>query len=407
VHLVLRGLAGELRRRRLVALLSVSLILQFSFGAEVFVTFTLFAAIALAIAFGLADTRLRAQLRGVLGPIVLAYAITAVVVSPYLYYAFQPGGLPIVLSRTDKFSNDLFAFFVPPPDIKLGGTTFAATTSKFSAGFVEGGAYFGLPLMVVVILGARRRWRRIDGKVMVLTLLVVLICSMGGHLMIDGKWTIPLPWAIAHRLPVLGQALPSRFVVYAFLIAGILAAIWLAQARLRALSWALPIASVAFLWPAIGAGFWSSTPDIPRLFTNAAYRNVITPRDTALLLPVGGSGNSMLWQAEAGLRFKMASGYVVPPEAPDPYAHDPVYPTLTGGALVPDEERAASRFLTSHGVTVAVVDPTSPLAALWVPILKRLGWRAATAGGAIVLRPGPSLEPPPVETKIAIPSVGG
>ena len=39
------------------------------------------------------------------------------IVSPYLYYAFQPGGLPILLSRTDMFSNDLLAFVTPLPDI--------------------------------------------------------------------------------------------------------------------------------------------------------------------------------------------------------------------------------------------------------------------------------------------------
>ena len=44
VHIVLRGLAGELSRRWFVVLLVVALTLQFSFGAEVFVSFTLFAA---------------------------------------------------------------------------------------------------------------------------------------------------------------------------------------------------------------------------------------------------------------------------------------------------------------------------------------------------------------------------
>ena len=49
---------------------------------------------------------------------------------------------------------------------------------------------------------------------MVLTF-VVLICSMGGHLDVGGPASIPLPWAVGHHLPVLGLALPSRFVVYA------------------------------------------------------------------------------------------------------------------------------------------------------------------------------------------------
>ena len=91
VHLVLRGLAGDLSRRRLFLLLVLALVLQFSFGAEVFVSFTLFGAVALAVGYPFADSRLRASLPSVLVPILLAYATTALIVSLYLYYALQPG----------------------------------------------------------------------------------------------------------------------------------------------------------------------------------------------------------------------------------------------------------------------------------------------------------------------------
>jgi hypothetical protein len=96
------------------------------------------------------------------------------------------------------------------------------------------------------------------------------------------------------------------------------------------------------------------------------------------------------WQAEAHLRFRMASGYFVPPEAPDPYKHEPIYPSLIAGVAVPDQEGAAASFIARHGVTVAALDPSSPLSQRWVPILERLGWHARTVGGAVVLRPGAS-----------------
>ena len=387
VHLVLRGLAGELGRGRLWVLLVVALVLQFSFGAEVFVSFTLFGAVAMAIAYVFAEADLRARLRSVLGSIVLAYLTTAVIVSPYLYYAFEPGGLPILVWRTNMFSNDLLGFVIPTEVTKLGGTDFLSTSGRFSAGIVEGGAYFGLPLIAMICLGARRCRRTVAGKVMIGTLLVVVICSLGGRLHVNGETSIPLPWAILDRLPVLGLALPSRFVVYGFLIGAVLAAWWLANAPKRFAPWLLAVLSVAFIWPAIGQGFWRGTPALPSLFTSSKYRDVITSRDTALLLPVGIGGYSMLWQAEAGLRFKMASGYVVPPEASDPYKDDPAYPTLTAGDRVPDVEGAAASFLNTHGVTVAVVDPSLPQATPWISILERLGWKARTVGGAVVLRP--------------------
>ena len=64
VHLVLRAMAGELGRRWFVVLLVAALTLQFGFSAEVFVSFTLFAAVALALAFAFGDSELRAALRG-------------------------------------------------------------------------------------------------------------------------------------------------------------------------------------------------------------------------------------------------------------------------------------------------------------------------------------------------------
>jgi hypothetical protein len=389
VHLVLRGLSGEIRRRWFVVLMVVCLAFQFLFSAEVFVSFTLFGAVAYLAAYLLGDPALRERLLGLLPPIAGSYLVTAVIVSPYLYYALQPGGLPILLGRTDHFSADLLSFVVPTLITKVGGAHFLSTSNRFNAGFVEGGTYLGLPLIAIIVLAARRYWRSTGVRVALITLAAVGICALGGKLQIRGMYTIPLPWAIFHRLPVLGQALPVRFVVYVFLIAGILAAMWLATASWRPGAWALGALAVVFLWPAIGRGFWRGAPDLPKLFTSSAYSDVIGPHDTALLLPVGGSGFSMLWQAEDHLRFTMASGYVVPPEAPDPYKRYAIYPTLTTGAPVPDEERAAASFIASNHITVAVLDPTFPVSAPWVGILRRLGWVATPEGNVYVFRPGP------------------
>ena len=52
------------------------------------------------------------------------------IVSPYLYYAFQPGGLPILVWRTDMFSNDLLGFVIPTEVTKLGGTNLLSTSGS-------------------------------------------------------------------------------------------------------------------------------------------------------------------------------------------------------------------------------------------------------------------------------------
>lgn len=142
VHLVLRGIASELSRRRLIGLLTVALVLQFSFSVEVFASATL--SVALGFGYAFAEPQGRAALRQVAGPLLVAYALTLLIVSPYLYYALKPGGEPVLHWRADLFSADLLGLVVPSQITALAGLTFISTSLKFTAGYVEGGVYLGL-----------------------------------------------------------------------------------------------------------------------------------------------------------------------------------------------------------------------------------------------------------------------
>jgi hypothetical protein len=168
--------------------------------------------------------------------------------------------------------------------------------------------------------------------------------------------------------------------------------------RRSAAAWVLGALAVVSLWPATGRDYWRSTADVPPLFATSAYRSVIRPSDTVLALPVGIAGQSMLWHGMAHLDFKLAGGYLVAPEAPDPYKDDPIYPTLTYGTPVPDQQRRAQRFLRSHHVTVAVLDADAAGGSPWIPMLQQLGWQARTVAGAVVLRPRGIIAAPPQPT---------
>ena len=386
VHVVLRGVALELRTRRFIGLLGLTLLVQAALSVEVLVTVTLSGAVALALAYILGDGVLRAQVRAAVRPIVLAYVGVAVLASPYLYESLAPGGLPILPKRDNNFSADLLSFVVPTRVTAIGGAHFQSTSARFSAGFVEGGAYLGLPLLAMIALSAVRLRRSVGVRVAIGTLLVLFVFSLGGRLQLDGPTQVPLPWALVTHLPILGLILPVRFVAYIFLITAVLAALLLAQTR-RFMSSALGALVIASLWPALGSGLWNSRPPLPALFTDAAYRSVLSARDTVFAPPVGSKGLSMLWQAEAGLRFAVAGGYFLAPEAGDPYSREAIYPTLRLGLPVPNQERAAAAFLRRHGVTVAVIDPALPEARPWPGILTRLGWHGHRIGGTIVMRP--------------------
>jgi hypothetical protein len=387
VLLALRRLDGELSRRAFVGLMVICLVLQISFATEVFATLTLFGAVALALAYLFAEERMRSRLLALLRSLILAYAITAVVAAPYLYYALQPGGLPILPTRNDHFSSDLLSFVVPSALVKVGGIRFLSTSRTFEAGIIEGGSYLGLPLLGMTLLAVKRGWSRPQTRVLISSAVIAAVCSLGGYLQLSQNTGIPMPWWPATHLPVLGLMIPSRFAMFTSLALALLASWWLTVSAHKLLAWALAALSVACLWPAADRGYWKYTKPLPALFTSAHYRNVIGPRDIALLVPVGPRGYSMLWQAETHLRFRMASGYLPPPESPNPYKQDPIYPMLSLGLPVPSVQDAARSFLARHHVTVAVVDPQLPAARPWLGILTRLGWRPKSVGGAIVLRP--------------------
>jgi hypothetical protein len=384
VHIAVRVLAEELSLRWSVVLLTIALVGQFSISTEVFLTFTLFAGIALIVGGLVGDAQTRAAIRRLCVPVAIAYAATAVLVSPYLYYALQPGGPPLMPARAEMFSNDLLSFVFPNPLTLVGGTHFLSITGRFTSGGIEGAAYLGVPLLLLAALAVRKGWRRVEIRTLALMLPIVLICSLGAYLHVDGTTSIRLPWDLVHRLPLLGLALPSRFVVYATLVAAVLAATALASGR--ALPWLLGVISVVSLWPATQFPFWHSVPDVPRLFSTSAYRGVFHPHDVALLLPVGIEGNSMLWQAEARLGFTMAGGYVF---APDPFAGIALGPTLAYNAAVPSAERDARAFIAAHHVTVAVLSAQAVGGSPWPRILARLGWSGVNEDGAVVFRPSP------------------
>ncbi len=387
VDLTLRFMAAEISRRRYVVLLTVALILQFSISAEVFCAATLFAALALGLAYAIGKGEARAAIHGLLVPVAAALGLTLLVVSPYLVYSLKPGMVPVLPGRANTFSADLLGFVVPTQLFAVGGHALRATSTKFTAGLNEGGSYLGIPLIVMAVLGAVVAFRRLAVKVSLAILLIAAVFSLGGYLHVGGVKSIRLPWTLAEHLPILGLMMPARFAVFAALAASVLATIWLARQSLRRGAWVLGILAVVALWPAVGAGHWRGIPGVPQVFTASRYRHLIGSRDVVLALPVGSKGQSMIWQSDASLRFRMVGGYVLAPEAHQPYGHFAIYPTLAFGRPVRHMLAAASVFLRRARPTVAVMAVGQAADSVWLPLLERLQWHPMVVDGAVLLRP--------------------
>lgn len=388
VHLTLLAVEGRMSRRRYLLALAAALTAQFAFSTEVLLGLTLFGGLAIAVGSALASPPVRRGLRSVIPAVAAAYALMAVLVSPYLYFQLRGGGVQVLPKRAEMFSNDLLAFAFPTGFTRLGRSYFATLSHTFTAGPVEGAAYLGLPLLAILAAYGLTEWRRRRTRVLLALLGLALLASLGARLHVAGVATIPLPWALFDELPLVGGALPGRFVVFGALAAAVMVALWLAAPVRRPwLRWTLAGLAVLALLPNLSASAWHGRPYVPAFFSGSAHERYLSKHDTVLVLPIGIAGNSMLWHARADLDFRMAGGYTQPPEAPDPYKGDPIYPTLTYFAPVPDAVDAAHRFIASKRIDAVVLEPHD--AGPWRGLLSAMGLRPQAIGGVLLYRVTP------------------
>lgn len=239
------------------------------------------------------------------------------------------------------FSGDLTAPILPGPNQLIAPALASNIAVHFSTNINEVTEYVGVPLLIAlaVWLWLRRR----DPLVLVLAAIasVSFILTLGPRLIIANHHTsVVMPYAILKHLPVVGDVMPSRFAMgmwfgIAVLAAGAFSA-WLDRSRRwrgtadehapshrlgRVARKAGPamavIAGMAILVPLLPAWPYPAQPAaVPALFTTAANR-VIRPGSLVLTYPypITITAQPMLWQAVAGMRFRLLGGYVVAPDA--------------------------------------------------------------------------------------------
>src|SRR5262249_10062262 len=136
-----------------------------------------------------------------------------------------------------------------------------------------------------------------------------------------------------------------------------------------------------------GRDFWKWPDDTPAFFSTGIYRTYLTPGENALVIPFGGFGTSMLWQAETGFAFRMPEGYVsvVPPPE---FAGDPLLQPLAGGVPSAESSAYVESFLRSHDVGAVVVTAGTP--GPWRQVFAPVDPSPAEIAGVVLFRVGPS-----------------
>jgi hypothetical protein len=388
---VLQFFEGELGGRALAVRLGLLLALLGFLETEILFTTTLALASSLVLA-AIFIPPARARLGSLAGPLVGAYAVAAVLLSPLLYYlavGHSAGSAP----GNDAFAGDALNF-VLPTHVEAVGWWADRAARHFSGNDAERGTYIGLPALAMVALYARTRWRTGTGRFLLSAFVLAAVATLGSSLTFDGRQLFTLPWVHLAARPLFENVMPVRFSLYTALITGVIAALWLATSRVAA--WArvgLPALAILSVVPNLGLAEWSGPgartlfdprpPTIPALFTGNGYRTCLRKHEIVLALPFGARGNSLVWQAKSDFWFRLAGGYImntVPPSFRQPHAVDTVASNKEPSLIKLTDVRA---FIRKASVSSIVLNADQ--GAPWRGLLAPLGPPTAV-GGVLIYR---------------------
>jgi hypothetical protein len=258
----------------------------------------------------------------------LGYAVRAAVVAVGVFLALAAYPLYVQFAASNKISKPIHGDGIYITDLlnpllpvnqKFRPEWVLDYVDKFSGNNSEWTGYIGVPLAVILIALVVARWRTPVVMFSALMGTVALVLSLGPRLHIAGhQYPVPLPWAAFNRVPVLHQILPARLsvIVTLFVAMGLAVAVTeIVRSRKR---WLHGVGALALVFAAVS---WvprllpTTQVPAPAYFTSSAVKQ-IPQGSVALVLPYVSQPeqqHAMLWQAEAGMRFRMPEGWAIVP----------------------------------------------------------------------------------------------
>jgi hypothetical protein len=297
----------------------------------------------------------------VVGGVLAAY--------PLWVQFFGPQRVAGNVQPPDVYVTDLLAFVVPSHQL-LQPDFATSIASHFTGNRTENDAYLGIALIALFAAGVIVCRRKSALRWAALMTLAVAVLSLGPHLHVGGWNTgLLLPWAAVARLPLLGDALPSRLMTIAMLGVGIVVGGLWAELSVAGRAWrltagALTIAALAGIVPALP--YPHHPAQLPAFFEPGGTVSRLPDGTVVLVTPFSSkeSTDAMYWQARSGYRFRMPEGDAF---TPGPYLGP--HPTYLQSALdgldrggtadMSDESLAMARAdLVALGVQAVVVGPS-------------------------------------------------
>jgi len=384
VYVVLLRLDDHIRDMSFSVLLAAIFITQFLLFIETFATLVVFGAIGILVFYAFAEHELRERIARMIKPIAMSLVFVVVLLAPYFYYIFASGFPNERVNSPTAFSIDVLNFFIPTPDLLVGANHLLIKVSDTFAKSSEPTGYLCLPLLVGLIWFGYRRWGDLIGKALVVFVSVTCVLSIGPRLHFAGHVGPGMLWKLATHLPLLNSALPSRFMIYAFLALAVVVSLLMSARDMSApRKNAAAALIVLFLLPNPLSEYWRAINTSPEFFTTELFKQYLARDETVVVLPYGMTGNSMLWQAESDIYYRMAGGYTmaVPPDA---FLAWPITNYFLHRDAIPDAEDQLKAFLATHDVRTVLV--TDEAWSHWKPLMSTLATSFQHAGGVYIYR---------------------
>ena len=310
--------ASPIRWGAALGLLGVA---QFFTTEEVAATLALFAAVGVILVL-LARGASRETLVRCAKAVTVALALAGLVLAaPVAYQFFGPEALHGEFHGFGLYETDLLGFVIPTSTLAAYPYALTHFGDRFGGGPSEQTAYLGLPLIALLVY-TTWRWRKERLVSWSATMLVIAaLSSMGSILQVAGHlFLFPLPWLLFQFLPLYGSALTSRLMLYAYLMAAVLLAVFVSRLpahapRPRMAGYLLLLLVAVSLLPRAPLATFPRT--VPAFFTGADVAQLagetvlVAPftADPGLIKNKPEAIDPMVWQAASGMRFKMPDGY--------------------------------------------------------------------------------------------------
>ncbi|MFX0573230.1 glycosyl transferase [Nocardia nepalensis] len=307
------------RRVRDAVALGLLVATQIALGEEPLLIFALAFGL-FALAYYLHAPRTGWQVVRALTPTIALAAVITVMLTeiPLWWQFFGPQSYRSI--DHGPMGNDLKAIVQFPAE-SLGGMF--APGQYVSMNDTEQNAYFGWPLLLLLVVTVALLWRDRVVRSAAVVIAVFGLLSLGAVAMFGKQSTgIELPWRWAEKIPLLNTVLETRLTMAA--IPAIAAVLALATQR-AVTSWRQsPVDWRPLAWfPALALALIPLTPTVlpvieraptPEFFADGTVRQYVSGGSVVMVPPPRPpAAQALRWQADANFDFALAGGYFVGP----------------------------------------------------------------------------------------------